>query len=124
MARKHSTIFSLRQLEMMNAVWKLKSATIREIRDEMGGDKAGAYTSIATMLRILEAKGLIRHETFDRKYYYSPAVSQEKERRKALEYILDGFFGGNINTLMKTVIQTYGLDELAVFPADLEEDED
>ncbi len=69
MARRRAKIFSEREMEVMNAVWKLGRASVKQIRDEMGGDNAGAYTSIATMLKFLESKDALRHEQYGRTYY-------------------------------------------------------
>ena len=44
MARRKAKIFSEREMEVMNAVWKLGRASVKQIRDEMGGDNAGAYS--------------------------------------------------------------------------------
>ena len=57
MARRRGKILSERELEVMIAVWKLGRGTVKDIRMAMGGDKAGAYTSVATMLKFLETKG-------------------------------------------------------------------
>ncbi|MFB3787441.1 MAG: BlaI/MecI/CopY family transcriptional regulator [bacterium] len=101
MSRRRSKILSERELEVMRAVWKLGLASVREIRLEMGGENAGAYTSIATMLKFLEKKGMLRHEQFGRTYYYSANTSQSEEQQKALNYILQGYFEGNWRTLLK-----------------------
>lgn len=103
MARKRSKIFSERELEVMKAVWKLEKATVKEIREEMGGEKAGAYTSIATMLKLLENKGALRHEQEGRAYYYIPTTTREEEQRKAVRYVLNGFFEGDSARLMQCV---------------------
>lgn len=103
MARRRSKIFSERELEVMNAVWKLKKATVKEIRKEMGGEEAGAYTSIATMLKLLENKGALRHEQEGRAYFYIAVSSKEEEQEKALRYILNGFFDGDMNRFMEAL---------------------
>jgi len=85
----------------MRAVWKLGKASVKEIRQEMGGESAGAYTSIATMLKFLEKKGVLRHVQIGRSYYYSANTSQSAEQQKALKFILQGYFEGNWKILLK-----------------------
>ncbi|HQH70496.1 MAG TPA: BlaI/MecI/CopY family transcriptional regulator [bacterium] len=101
MSRRRSKILSERELEVMRAVWKLGKASVKEIRQEMGGESAGAYTSIATMLKFLEKKGVLRHVQIGRSYYYSANTSQSAEQQKALKFILQGYFEGNWKILLK-----------------------
>ena len=101
MSRRRSKILSERELEVMRAVWKLGKASVKEIRQEMGGESAGAYTSIATMLKFLEKKGVLRHVQIWRSYYYSANTSQSAEQQKALKFILQGYFEGNWKILLK-----------------------
>lgn len=106
MARRRAKIFSERELQVMNAVWKLGRASVKQIRDEMGGDGAGAYTSIATMLKFLESKGALRHEQYGRTYYYVPNTSKDKEQQKALQYVLGVYFDENIERMIETLMST------------------
>lgn len=111
MARRRAKIFSERELEVMNAVWKLGKASVKQIRDEMGGDGAGAYTSIATMLKFLESKGALRHEQFGRTYYYAPNTTKDKEQQKALQYILGVYFNDNIIEMVDTLMSSVRISE-------------
>lgn len=106
MARRRAKIFSERELEVMNAVWALGRASVKQIRDQMGGEDAGAYTSIATMLKFLESKGALRHEQIGRTYYYLPNTDKKEEQQKAVLYMLDVFFDGNLPHLMETLIES------------------
>ncbi len=103
MSRRRAKILSERELEVMNAVWTLGRASVKEIRSEMGGEKAGAYTSIATMLKFLESKGVLRHEQEGRTFYYISCTSKEYEQNKAIRYILTNYFGGNVSRMIRTL---------------------
>ncbi len=106
MARRRAKIFSERELEVMNAVWKLGRASVKQIRDDMGGEDAGAYTSIATMLKFLESKGALSHEQIGRTYYYIPNTTKEQEQQKSIQYILRVFFDNDIMNLVETLVNT------------------
>lgn len=103
MARRRAKILSERELEVMNAVWKLGKASVKDVRSVMGGEKAGAYTSIATMLKFLESKGVLKHIQEGRTFYYTPQTSKENEQKKALEYVLESYFDGDISFLLRTL---------------------
>lgn len=111
MARRRAKILSERELEVMNAVWKLGKASVKEIRSEMGGDKAGAYTSIATMLKFLESKGALRHEQQGRTFYYLPRTSKEFEQRKALDYILSSYFDSDVRSMLHALQESSQVDQ-------------
>jgi BlaI family transcriptional regulator, penicillinase repressor len=111
MSRRRAKILSERELEVMNAVWNLGKASVKEIRSAMGGEKAGAYTSIATMLKFLESKGALRHEQQGRTFYYSSCTSKEYEQDKAMRYILANYFGGNVNRMLTTLNSSINLNQ-------------
>lgn len=100
MARRKSRIFSERELQVMKAVWKLGEASVHDVRAELGGERAGAYTSIATMLKFLEKKGALKHAQDGRTYYYVPAVSEERTKEKTAQYVLKHFFNGDLVALV------------------------
>lgn len=104
MARHRSKIFSERELEIMNALWDLRKASVREIREHLGGDKAGAYTSIATMLKFLEHKGAAKHTIAGRTYFFEPRITKQRAAANALKYVLRGYFSGSPETLVKTLV--------------------
>lgn len=105
MARRRAKIFSQRELQVMKAVWDLGRASVKEIRSYMGGDDAGAYTSIATMLKFLESKGALRHEQIGRTYYYSPNTTKEEEQQKAILYLHDIFFDGDCIKMLEKLFE-------------------
>ena len=106
MARRRAKIFSERELEVMNAVWKLGKASVREVREALGGNEAGAYTSVATMLKFLEKKSALRHEKQGRTYLYIPTKTKGKEQINAVKFILDAYFDGDAPAMMEVVLNT------------------
>lgn len=103
MSRRRAKIFSEREAEVMNIVWRLGKASVGEVREALGGNAAGAYTSIATMLKFLEKKGALRHEKQGRSYFYYPTRSKSKEQQKAVRYILYTYFDGNTQDLIQAL---------------------
>ena len=111
MARRRSKILSQRELEVMNAVWNLGRASVRQVREELGGEKAGAYTSIATMLKFLEKKSILRHRKVGRTYFYYSRHTRMEEQLKAAHYFLHYYFEGKILLLFELVLQIAKLSE-------------
>lgn len=109
MGRRRSKILSERELEVMNVVWDLGKATVREVHETLGGDREAAYTSIATMMKFLEDKGMLRHRKMGRTYYYHPAITREEIQANAIRYILSAFFHNNHEQFIHTYINVNGL---------------
>jgi len=76
-----------REEEIMQACWKLGKAFIKEIIAELP-DPRPHYNSVATMVRILEEKGFLNHETFGNTFQYFPVVSKEVYQNQAFDDIV------------------------------------
>ena len=106
-----SKLFSERELEIMNALWDLGRAPVRAIRERMGGKRAGAYTSVATMLKFLENKGAVKHRIVGRAYHFEPRISRERAGAQALRFVLRGFFRNSPRDLIETLLSKERLSE-------------
>ncbi len=69
----------------MSAVWKLGKATVRDVQETLDHETAGAYSSIATMMRFLERKGMLRHKKTGRVFYYYPTITLKKRTKNRNE---------------------------------------
>src|SRR5690349_1347291 len=97
-----------RELEVMALLWQHGSGTVGEIKDRLDADLA--YTTVLTILRNLEAKGLVRREREGRGHRYAPKVKQRAAQKSALERILAGFFGGKPEALVAHLVDEHDLD--------------
>jgi len=83
-----------REEEIMQACWKLGKAFIKEIIAELPDPKPH-YNSVATMVRILEEKGFLNHETFGNTFQYFPVVSKEQYQNQAFDDIVRKYFNNS-----------------------------
>jgi predicted transcriptional regulator len=97
-----------RELDVMALLWEHGSGTVGEIRDLLHADLA--YTTVLTILRNLESKGLLRREAEGRAHRYYPRVAQRTAQRTALHRMLSGFFGGSPEALLARLVDDHGLD--------------
>lgn len=100
MARRPSAILTSREYEVMDAVWKLGEGNVHAIREEMGDNKAGEYTSVATMLRYLEQKKMITHYQEGKTFYYKALKPRIEIQKEALQYMMKTFFGNDKQLLL------------------------
>jgi len=84
---------SRREREIMDVLYRNSPATAAEV--QAGMPDAPGYSAVRATLRILEEKGVVRHEQKDGRYIYSPAVSRETAKRSALRNIVETFFEGS-----------------------------
>jgi predicted transcriptional regulator len=83
---------SRRERQIMNAIYARGKATAAEIVDDLGDPTADA--SIRKLVRILEAKGWLRHTRRSVEHVYSPTVSKLRARKAALRHLVETFFDG------------------------------
>jgi len=91
-----------RELEIMNVVWDLGEATVHDVCARL--ERPAAYTTVLTMMRILESKGLLAHRVQGRSYVYRPTVARHEVRRSMLRDLRDLLFGGSTSLLLNTLV--------------------
>lgn len=98
-----------REMDVMNVLWRLDSGTVSEVQRGLS-DKL-AYTTVLTILRTLEKKGHLRHETEGRAHRYVPLVEKEEAREGAVRRVTRKLFSGSSELLMAHLLNERGLTE-------------
>lgn len=93
---------SRREREIMDILHRRGRATVAEVMTDLSGEPA--YSTVRAQLRVLEAKGHIRHEEDQLRYAYLPAVSQQRVRRSAVKHLLDTFFDGSPEKVVEALL--------------------
>ena len=81
---------SRRERQIMDILYQRGKATAAEVKVAM--DDAPSYSAVRAMLRVLEEKGHVRHETEGLRYIFVPSVNREKAKRSAVKHLIDTFF--------------------------------
>ena len=104
--------FPPRELEVMSSLWRRGSATVNDVRDDLGEQLA--YTSVLSALQTLEEKGFVRHEIEGRAYRYFPAVGADKAGGSAIARIRDAIYQGSAERMFAQLVsdKKLGRDEL------------
>jgi predicted transcriptional regulator len=92
------------ELELMNIIWKLKEATVREVLAYLPEDRQMAYTSASTIIRILEKKGVLESSKEGKTHIYSPKLSKSDYELKTLDHVVERVFDGAPSGLVKRLI--------------------
>jgi BlaI family penicillinase repressor len=103
------------QLKIMKVLWARREASVADIQAALPGGAELAYTTVATMLRKMEARRLVSHRVEGRTFIYAPAVDEAQVSRGIAEHVLDRLFGGSVEALVSHLLTTreVGRDELA-----------
>lgn len=102
-----------RELDVMTTLWRQGSGTVAEVQAAL--DTRLAYTTVLTILRNLEAKGFLRHETEGRAHRWFPRVKQRAAQKRALRRLIDTIFLGSPEALLTQLVADHELsaEELA-----------
>ena len=93
------------ELALMKIVWEKGKATVHEVQQALPPDEPLAYTTILTVLRILEEKGFLKHGVDGRTYVYHPIVEQHEVNQGMLKDLLDRLFDGSRVALLNTLLE-------------------
>lgn len=94
------------QLKIMKVLWERAEAAVGEVHGALSAEGDWAYTTIATMLRKMEARGLVRHRLADRKFLYRPAVKAGEVTRGLSSHLLDRLFEGSLADMVAHLLTT------------------
>lgn len=105
MARKKSVHLTDAELRLMEVLWKLGKATVSEVVEQVNTETPLAYSTVLTMLRILETKGYLRHVKDGRAFLYLPVVAREQARENALAHLIRRFFADSPEQLVLSLVE-------------------
>jgi BlaI family transcriptional regulator, penicillinase repressor len=105
MARKTSRTLTDGEHRIMEVLWRLGSATVAEVAEELEGKDGSAYTTVLTMMRIMRDKGYLTCRKDGRAHVYTPKVNRDMAARKAVRQLLTKFFSGSPGELVLSFLR-------------------
>jgi predicted transcriptional regulator len=106
--RKNKSQLTPLELKVMQALWALGPANVQAVQQEMPQELA--YTTVQTMLNVLERKGHVKRELKGRAYEYRPVQTQEKALGSAVHDLLSRMFDGSVEGLLMNLVNTKQVD--------------
>ncbi|HEV2393622.1 MAG TPA: BlaI/MecI/CopY family transcriptional regulator [Verrucomicrobiae bacterium] len=98
------THLSRRERQIMDVLHRSGRATAAEVQAAL--PRAPSYSAVRALLRILEAKGHLKHFKDGARYVYQPKVSRETARRSALRRVVSTFFEGSVAQAVAALLET------------------
>jgi BlaI family penicillinase repressor len=93
------------ELEIMKVVWQLKSATVRQVYEELLKGRKIAYTTVMTLMNILEKKGHLKKSQEERAFLYVPAKPRKQVIGSMVREFVQRVFNGSAEPLLAHLIE-------------------
>jgi predicted transcriptional regulator len=114
--RPPSTTLTPQELELMKIVWQKGQATVRDVYETLLERRKIAYTTVMTMMRVLEKKGYVKTHRENRAYVYRPTRPERQVVRSMVREFVDRVFNGSAQPLLVHLVEDRRLS-----PKELEE---
>jgi BlaI family penicillinase repressor len=99
------------ELEILQVLWKYKSATVRFVHDKINLKKNVGYTTTLKIMQNMAEKKMVRREQNGRSHVYIPLLKKEQTQGLLLDRFLDSAFGGSASTLVMQVLGNHMTSE-------------
>src|SRR5437762_14324031 len=104
MARPKNEQLTPLELEIMHVLWEAGEANVQTVQHKL--ERELAYTTVQTMLNILQRKGKAKRTLKDRAYFYKPAVTRRQVISQSLGDMVERLFGGSAESLVMSLVET------------------
>ncbi len=98
------------EADIMSVAWKLGTATVKDVFEELYPDKRLAYTTIMTVMSRLANKGILKQDRSGTAYIYTPNVSQLEMANTMINHVIDKVLGGDIRPALALLLEKSGIE--------------
>jgi len=99
-----------RELNVLEILWDLKSGFVNDVLDKFPDPKP-PYTTVSSIIRILESKGYVSHKAYGKTYEYSPTISRVRYKKNLLKNVISQFFEGSFEKVVSFMASENELSE-------------
>lgn len=108
--KKGSPSLTPLELKIMQVLWREGAGDVMHVQRNLLPETDLAYTTVQTMLNVLQRKGKVRRNLKGRAYEYHPVLSQEKAAGQAVRDLVKRLFGGSPEELVMSLIKNRQID--------------
>jgi BlaI family transcriptional regulator, penicillinase repressor len=88
------------ELRILRVLWERGASTVREVLDELSGDRNVGYTTVLKLLQIMHEKRLVARDERARTHVYTARVAEQRTERRLVSDLIDRAFSGSAATLV------------------------
>ena len=103
--KKAKSTLTGQELEIMKVVWKLGPATVRQVYEDLLERRKIAYTTVMTMMNILETKGFLKKKQGEKAFVYAPSKPERQVLRAMVREFVDRVFNGAAEPLLVHLVE-------------------
>jgi len=96
---------------IMQILWKLKKAFVKDIIDEVDEEPKPPYNTISSIVRLLEKKGYVKYKAYGKTYEYFPAISKDEYAKTTFSKLFSGYFDNSPSNLLSFMVKEEKLTE-------------
>lgn len=111
MPRHSSPSLTDAEARVMAVLWQHSTATVADVVAALKKTHKVSYSTVQTILRILEMKGYVSHEKSGRAFVFRPRVDEGQARRRALRHLVGRLFNGSPSLLVLNVLEDEHIDQ-------------
>ncbi len=104
---KHPTVL---ELEILKILWRDGNLTGREVRDRLAVVRDLAYTSVMTVMGIMEDKGYVKRKKSGKTFIYSPRVTEAATKKRMLRDVVDRVYEGSTMSVVLNLLESADID--------------
>lgn len=99
-----------RELKILQILWEIKKGFVNDIIAKLPDPKP-PYTTVSSIVRILESKGYVDHKTYGNTHEYKPTISKVKYIKYALKSLISNYFEGSLENVVSFMAKENELSE-------------
>jgi len=99
-----------RELNILEILWDLKKGFVNDIIANLPNPKP-PYTTVSSIVRILESKGYVDHKTYGNTHEYKPIISKLKYKKYALKHLISNYFEGSLENVVSFMVKENELSD-------------
>lgn len=111
MRKRERPRFGDLEMQIMNVLWERGPCTVREVLEALTTKPAPAYTTVLTMLRVMQEKGFVGRDEAGRAHVYYPAVQERRVKRTLLRDLVRTVFRGSPEALLMRLFEDEKLSD-------------
>ncbi len=99
------------ELELMTILWRLGEGSVADVIEQLPKERDLAYTSVSTIMRILEQKEILKTRKEGRGHIYTPQLKKNDFEAKTVKHVVERVFDGTPVALVRQLLDSVKLDE-------------
>ena len=102
-----------RELKVLEILWKIKKGFVNDVIEQFPNPKP-PYTTVSSIIRILESKAYVSHKTYGNTYEYRPEISKLSYKKHSLKNLITDYFDGSMENVVSFMVKENELSDKEV----------